>query len=172
MTYLNNETILVSQTDMHSIVGINVRTLQLSGHLVGATDNAGSDYDGPNTDIRITSPSGNHYSKDLEKLYFTSLVHAGIFVSSFVTGQTYTWLDTVAQSSSLQFTSSEEHLLVGVDFGVMKINRNTEETQWITGSDTSGDAVDSPMTTEYGFVADFILLADDVVLITDKAQNR
>ena len=132
----------------------------------------GSDYCCYSNRILITEPAGLHYFLDTRTLYFTSLVHAGVFSVDFSNAAAAHWQQTVTQGSSLHATCSADALLAGVDFGIMTIHMDTAEAQWFTGGSVTGDTVSDALSTEFGEVADFTSLSDGAIVISDKIQNR
>ena len=132
----------------------------------------GSKYTGHINELLLTNPAGIHYFLNTRTVYFTSLVHPGVFRGTLSDDQASRWQQTVAQGSSLQATSSADALLAGVDFGIMTIDMETAEAKWFTGGSVARDNISDPLSTEFSQVVDLMPLSDSFIVISDKAQNR
>ena len=142
------------------------------GGPIGSCGDPGSTYCCSTESLKITSPAGIQYSSDTSMLYYSSLIHAGIFSIDFNDYSPSIWQQTVAQCSSLHIAIAADALLVGVDFGIMTIDTETAEARWFAGGTVPGDTVGDDQSTEFSQVADFTLLSDGAVVISDKVLNR
>ena len=119
-----------SNTDLHCISGVSASNGDPQPTPIGTCGVAGSTYCCYFDNVRTTNPAGIHFSQDTRTMYFSSLVHAGVFRITYNDNYLAShWQQTVAQVSSLHATSSADALLAGVDFGIMTINMDTAEAQ-------------------------------------------
>ena len=172
MTYFNNNSLFVTNTDQHCIIALDLLTMSDPGGPAGSCGDPGSAYCCTIDSLKMTSPAGIQYSSDTNMLYYTSLVHAGIFSMDLNDYSTSIWQQTVAQCNSLHIAISADTLLVGVEFGIMTIDTETAEAQWFAGGTAPGDYIGDDLSTKFSQVADFTSLSDEAVVISDKVLNR
>ena len=171
MTYLDDNTLLFTVYSNHCIESVDLSALSQPIMYAGPSGSPGINYkDHHIHDARITHPTGI-LSLGGNIIYFTTFGQNRVYMINSLTDQVSTLSTGLPCARMLTYDPHHNALLVGVNYGIMRVDISDGSVVWFSGSQHNGSELNDFHSA--GFLSPVgTVVVSDTAIITSDNLNR
>ena len=171
MTYLDDETLLLTVYSNHCIESVDLSVLSQPITYAGLCGSVEVKHEGHRLhDARMYRPAGI-LSLGENLIYFTTFEQNYVYMINDLTDQVSILSRGIPHAKMLTYDPHHNALLLPVEHGIMRVNISDGSAVWLSGSTRSGARLNNFHNVGFLSPFDTVVLSDTTIIISDN-RNR
>lgn len=169
---MNDSILLSTLFERHCIEYSNIPDTTQPLTYAGKCGTAGTRNSGHRLHVRMSHPTGILSIDGHSEVYYASWEQSAIYMINKVNDEVTTLSDEVPQPRMMTYSVKYDFLLVGVDFGVMRVKLLGGRAVWQSGGESAGSDISDVSSLRFSYPAAVAILEEDTIIVSDQGNDR